>query len=210
LRSDTDQEQFWAGDFGRRLIDRTDIPIEIDDNLKFFQGIISWTGQIGSIIEFGPYIGLNLRALKSLIPEAQLSAVEINDTAIEYLKEWGRAKIYQQSIFDFSSDETFDLVLTKKFLIHIHPKQIEEAYRTIYRYSRQYICICEYFSPDLLEVNYRSHKNQLFKRDFASDMLNLFSDIRLVDYGFIYGRDRAYKGVSLNNMSWFLLEKPVN
>ena len=210
MRPDTDQERFWAGDFGDHLIDRTDIPVEIDDNLRLFKRIISRTGQIRSIIEFGPYIGLNLRALKTLIPEAQLSAVEINDTAIKYLKDWGQAKIHRQSLFDFSSGESFDLVLTKKFLIHIHPKQIGEAYRTIYRYSRQYICICEYFSPNLLEVNYRGNQNQLFKRDFAADMMDLFSDIRLVDYGFIYGRDRAYRGVSLNNMSWFLLEKGVS
>ena len=56
-------------------------------------------------------------------------------------------------------------------------------------------------------MNYRGNENQLFKRDFASEMLDLFSDVRMVDYGFVHGRDRAYSGVSLNNMSWFLLEK---
>ena len=200
MRPNTDQEQFGAGEFGHHLIDRTDIPVEIDDNVKLFERILTSTGQIRSIIEFGPYMGLNLRALKTLIPEAELSAVEINDRAIGYLNEWGQAKIYHKSLFDFSSDELFDLVLTKKFLIHIHPAEIEEAYRIIYRHSRRYICICEYFSPDLLEVNYRGNENQLFKRDFAGDMLDLFGDIRLVDYGFVHGRDRAYSGVSLNNM----------
>ena len=114
MRPDTDQERFWAGDFGDHLIDRTDIPVEIDDNLRLFKRILSSTGQIRSIVEFGPYIGLNLRVLKTLIPEAELSAVEINDQAIGYLNEWGRAKVYHESLFDFSSGESFDLVLNEE------------------------------------------------------------------------------------------------
>ena len=38
---------------------------------------------------------------------------------------------------------------------------------------------------------YRGHTARLFKRDFAGEMLDRFSDLRLVDYGFRYHRDLA-------------------
>jgi spore coat polysaccharide biosynthesis protein SpsF len=44
----------------------------------------------------------------------------------------------------------------------------------------------------------------LFKRDFAGELLDRFSDLRLIDYGFVYRRDTHFP---LDDISWFLFEK---
>ena len=51
---------------------------------------------------------------------------------------------------------------------------------------------------------YRGHDARLFKRDFAGEMLDRFSDLRLVDYGFRYHRDPAHPA---DDLTWFLMEK---
>jgi len=55
-----------------------------------------------------------------------------------------------------------------------------------------------------VEITYHGHKNRLFKRDFAGEMLDQFSDLKLIDYGFIYHRDLTFPQ---DDISWFLLEK---
>ena len=55
-----------------------------------------------------------------------------------------------------------------------------------------------------VEVVYRGHTGRLFKRDFASELLDRYSDLRLVDYGFVYHRDPTFP---LDDFNWFLMEK---
>ena len=55
--------------------------------------------------------------------------------------------------------------------------------------SKKYILISEYYNPTPVQVTYRGHKNRLYKRDFAGDLLKKFKKIKLVDYGFIYKND---------------------
>jgi spore coat polysaccharide biosynthesis protein SpsF len=63
--------------------------------------------------------------------------------------------------------------------------------------------LAEYYSPSRVEIKYRGHKNKLFKRDFAGEMLDQFSDLSLTDYGFVYHRDEFPQ----DDINWFLLEK---
>jgi len=53
---------------------------------------------------------------------------------------------------------------------------------------------------------YRDHTDRLFKRDFTGEMLDMFSDLELVDYGFVYRRDPIFPQ---DDITWFLLEKNV-
>jgi spore coat polysaccharide biosynthesis protein SpsF len=55
------------------------------------------------VIEFGANIGLNLKAIENILPNAALHGIEINMKAYEILKEWGGAKAYHQSILDFKT-----------------------------------------------------------------------------------------------------------
>ena len=55
-----------------------------------------------------------------------------------------------------------------------------------------------------IEVAYRGHRNRLFKRDFAGELLDRQDDLGLLDYGFVYHRDPVFPQ---HDTTWFLLEK---
>lgn len=203
---DTEQESFWAGEFGNNYINRNNEKTIIASNIALFSKILSHTSNIHSIIEFGSNIGLNLHALKYLLPDTELSAIEINKNAIEELKKYNYINPYHQSILEFNSDHQRDMTLIKGVLIHINPNMLHAVYEKLYTCSKKYICLVEYYNPTPTEVSYRGHKEKLFKRDFAGEMLDKYSDLELVDYGFVYHRDTLFPQ---DDTTWFLLKKAV-
>ena len=62
---------------------------------------LSSTAAVGSVLEVGANVGLNLRAIRRLLPEAELAAVEINDTAVAALRELGDVEVHAVSALDF-------------------------------------------------------------------------------------------------------------
>lgn len=200
----TEQEQFWAGDFGDEYTLRNQGVNWVASNIACFAKILAYTDTVRSVIEFGANLGLNLQAIRYLLPEVKLSAIEINQKAVEELQRLGGIKVYHESILDFSPDYTRDLVLIKGVLIHINPNNLPQVYDLLYNTSSHYICIAEYYNPSPVEITYRGHTGKLFKRDFAGDMLNRFSNLKLVDYGFVYHRDKKFPQ---DDITWFLLEK---
>ena len=132
------------------------------------------------------------------------SAIEINEKAVTQLKEIENIKVYHSSILDFQPDEKRDLVLIKRVLIHINPNELNNVYELLYRSSRKYICIAEYYNPSPVEVRYRGHEGKLFKRDFAGEIMEKFPNLKLIDYGFVYHRDNNFPQ---DDTTWFLLEK---
>lgn len=200
----TEQEKFWAGEFGDEYIGRNQGQEVAAANLAFFSRILERTQSVRSAIEFGANIGLNLEALRALIPGIVLSAIEINQKAVEVLEKLGGIKIYPQSILDFQPDSPRELALIKGVLIHIDPSRLAQVYDLLYRTSSRYICIAEYYNPSPVEVPYRGNREKLFKRDFAGEMLDRFPDLRLVDYAFAYHRDANFPQ---DDITWFLLEK---
>ena len=202
----TEQETFWAGSFGDEYADRNRGPEAMAANLAYFSQILNRTQRIESIIEFGANIGLNMEALRKLRPVAELSAIEINQKAIIELKKIKELKVYPQSILEFNADYQRDLVFTKGCLIHIDPNSLANVYDLMYQTSRRYICIGEYYNPTPVEVRYRGNQDKLFKRDFAGEMIDRFSDLRLIDYGFYYHRDTNFPQ---DDITWFLLEKSI-
>ncbi len=200
----TEQETFWSGEFGDEYIERNQGKAVIAANTALFSKILQSTNSISSIIEFGSNIGLNLHALKSLLPLAKLSAIEINQKAAAKLKEIGDIHIHQTSILDFQPTEEYDVALIKGVLIHINPDELNAVYERLYKASRKYICIAEYYNPSPVALSYRGHDSKLFKRDFAGEMLDKFPDLKLVDYGFVYHRDNNFPQ---DDTTWFLLEK---
>ncbi|MDD4803454.1 MAG: hypothetical protein PHF24_11060 [Syntrophomonas sp.] len=200
----TEQEAFWAGEFGNEYTERNQ-GLEITANkTALFARILSKTTNIKSTLEFGANRGLNLLAIRNLFPDMYLSAVEINEQAVTELKKIVELSIYQQSLFEFSIDYQRDLVLSKGVLIHINPDKLKQTYELLYQSSSRYICLVEYYNPVPVEVIYRGHKNKLFKRDFAGEMMDEYKDLRLVDYGFVYHRDNNFPQ---DDLTWFLLEK---
>ncbi|MEJ2668782.1 MAG: pseudaminic acid biosynthesis-associated methylase [Gammaproteobacteria bacterium] len=196
----TEQEKFWAGQFGNEYTQRNQSEISVASNTALFSKIFSSTRSISSAIEFGANIGLNLKAIKHLAPKIELSAIEINKNAIDQLKnEIKTVNIYHTSILDFQPEREWDFAFTKGVLIHINPDNLQSVYELLYRSSKKYICIAEYYNPSPVEVSYRGHKEKLFKRDFAGEIMDKYSNLNLIDYGFVYHPQ--------DDITWFLLEK---
>lgn len=205
MEYNTEQESFWAGDFGDHYIERNKGKKIIANNLNFFCKALDKTRGISNCIEFGANIGMNIVALKSLFPKIKIKAVEINEEACNRLEEHlDRQSIINKSIFEYEIDETFDLILIKTVLIHINPEKLNDVYEILYKSSKKYILIAEYYNPNPTVVKYRGHSDKLFKRDFAGEIMKKYNDLDLVDYGFIYHRDKNFPQDDLN---WFLLEK---
>jgi spore coat polysaccharide biosynthesis protein SpsF len=174
-------------------------------NLNFFSKALSAIEPIHSCIEFGANIGMNLLALKQLFPKLDLSAIEINPTAAEELKNMiGNENVKNCSISEATFEKKYDLALIKGVLIHINPNQLNEVYSQLYNASSKYILIAEYYNPSPVSISYRGHSEKLFKRDFAGEFMDLYKDTRLVDYGFAYKRDPLFPQ---DDITWFLLEK---
>ncbi len=123
---------------------------------------------------------------------------------MDQLKRKENVRVYHSSILDFQPDEKRDFVLIKGVLIHINPDELQNVYDLLYKSCNKYICIAEYYNPSPTEVRYRGHEGKLFKRDFAGEIMDKFSDLNLVDYGFVYHRDNNFPQ---DDITWFLLEK---
>lgn len=201
----TEQENFWANEFGNEYTIRNDEMRYLTANLSFFSKVFGRIGKPESLIEFGSNIGLNMRAIKAIFPETNLFGIEINKSAAAKLSEViGKDNIFNGSIFDYESDKKFQISLIKGVLIHINPDMLNTVYEKLYQSSSQYIVISEYYNPTPVEVPYRGHSERLYKRDFAGEMLDKYPDLQLVDYGFCYRRDRAFP---VDDTTWFILEK---
>ena len=200
----TNQEEFWAGDFGNDYTARNRGADWVACNTALFAKILSRAKPIRTVIEFGANIGLNLRAIRQLLPGVELSAVEINKKAVDELRQLENVKVYLKSILEFSPDYTRDLVLVKGVLIHLHPDSLPGVYDLLYETSNRYICLAEYYNPTPVAIDYRGYTDKLFKRDFAGELLGRHTDVRLVDYGFVYHGDPKFPQ---DDITWFLLEK---
>jgi pseudaminic acid biosynthesis-associated methylase len=199
----TEQEEFWAGEFGDCYLERNQGEAIVAANTALFGRILSRCPGVASVIEFGANIGLNLVAIRRLLPEARLKAVEINRKAVSRLARLGGIEVEESSLLAARQAEPFDLAFTKTVLIHIAPDQLGLAYDVLYQSSRRYLMVAEYYNPTPVEVRYRGHDRRLFKRDFAGELLDRYSDLRLLDYGFVYHRD-AFRQ---DDLTWFLMRK---
>jgi len=201
----TEQEAFWAGDFGNEYSNRNIGNDWIATNTSFFSKVFNKTEKVESILEFGSNIGLNLMAIKTLLPKAKLSAIEINSAAVEELKKnIEEITVYPNSIFDFVSKEKSDFVFIKGVLIHLNPNELQAVYQKLYESSSKYILIAEYYNPSPVTIPYRGHNDRLFKRDFAGEFMDKYKDVKLIDYGFIYHKDPNFPQ---DDITWFLMKK---
>lgn len=88
----TEQEAFLEGEFGNEYVTRNQSAKLIASNTHLFAKVLARTHGIGSVIEFGANIGNNLKALRHLLPNAELAGIEINSFAAEQLKNRGALK----------------------------------------------------------------------------------------------------------------------
>jgi spore coat polysaccharide biosynthesis protein SpsF len=200
----TPQESFWAGEFGDAYTERNAGPRWIASNLALFSRILSRTSQVGSVLELGANRGLNLQAIRQLLPESRISAVEINEKAVQELRKFDWMEVHHASILEFKPEVPSDLVFIKGVLIHLNPEVLQQVYKLMEAASARYVAIIEYYNPTPVTVPYRGHSDRLFKRNFAGEMLAAHPGLKLSDYGFVYHGDPNFPQ---DDLTWFLLEK---
>jgi pseudaminic acid biosynthesis-associated methylase len=201
----TEQEAFWAGDFGTDYIRRNQGDALLASNLDFFSKALRGTCGINSCIEFGANIGMNLKALNLLHPGIDLHAIEINAEAAQHLRALiPPAHVYNTSLLDFVPTRQWDLCLIKGVLIHINPDMLPQVYDKLITSTARYLMVAEYYNPAPVAIPYRGHSDRLFKRDFAGEILERYPYMQLVDYGFAYRRDPNFPQ---DDITWFLMER---
>jgi pseudaminic acid biosynthesis-associated methylase len=159
-------------------------------------------------IEIGSNRGLNLDAIKNLLPTCQTTGLEINSHAAKECADKGH-QVFEGSILSppLAANELSgraDLSIASGVLIHINPDSLNIAYELLYALSKRFILISEYFNPVPVAIPYRGHDNRLFKRDFAGEIWAQYPSLRLVDYGFIWSKDPV---APKDDTTWFLFEK---
>lgn len=201
----TEQENFWSGEFGDAYTNRNQGDRSIAANTALFGKILARTQGLNTVLELGANIGLNQHALHSLLPFAQLHAVEINARAANFLRELSFvSSVYHGSILEYIPPQGFDLVFTKGVLIHLPPLSLPDVYDLMVEASNRYVMVAEYYNPYPIEVAYRGHEDRLWKRDFAGEIMERHPSLRLLDYGFCYRRDPNWPQ---DDVTWFLMDK---
>lgn len=208
----TKQMEEWVGDFGKEYTDRNALSLqEMEALYKEHYGITrtemnyKFIGDFDrdmKILEVGSNIGNQLLLLQNMGFKS-LYGIELQPYAVELSKRRTKGiNIIQGSAFDVPfKDCFFDLVFTSGVLIHIGPENIAAALDEIYRCSNHYIWCFEYYAPNYTQINYRDHKDLLWKTDFSKLFLERFSHLRLV-------RQELYKYLDSDNVDMmFLLEK---
>ena len=135
----TEQEAFWAGEFGDDYTQRNVGAQWVASNLALFTKVLARTENVRSVLELGANLGLNLRALRQLLPQAELAAVEINAKAVAELKRLGGITVHHTSLLEFTPPRPSDLVLIKGVLIHLNPDRLPQAYDLLHAASARYV-----------------------------------------------------------------------
>lgn len=201
----TEQEKFWAGEFGTEYIQRNQGDALLASNLDFFAKALRAARGVKTCIEFGANIGMNLKALKLLHPTQEQFGIEINaDAARELAQVIPSSHVHHSSILDFNPQRTWDIALIKGVLIHINPDELPQVYDKLVAASGKYLLVAEYYNPAPVAIPYRGHTDRLFKRDFAGEIMDRHPQMALVDYGFAYRRDPNFPQ---DDITWFLMEK---
>jgi len=206
--NETSQLQFWRGEFGSEYIGRNratagQLRARVAMWAKILDCIVGDPPK--SILEVGANIGNNLRAL-NMLTDAEMFALEPNADARGILLKDG--VVSADHVLDaFAAsiplpDGAVELTFSSGVLIHIHPDQLLASMREIHRVAQRYVVCIEYFSDKPQMISYRGYDNRLFKRDFGGMYLDNFSDLRVLDYGFVWKRVTG-----LDNLTWWLFEK---
>jgi len=200
----TEQERFWATEFGNDYPSRNKGEELIASNVALFSKILKNCPSVTSIAELGCNIGLNLIALNRINKNINLRGYEINAIAAKEAGSNNVAEVINTTVVEkLDNISRFDLTFTKGVLIHINPEQLSKVYQNLYDLSKKYIMVCEYYNPTPMTLDYRGNKDKLFKRDFAGELISKY-DLKLVDYGFNYHLDTYHTN---DDSTWFLLEK---
>jgi pseudaminic acid biosynthesis-associated methylase len=188
----TVQEIFWGKKFGTEYSDRNSWQSDSDwdkfyiDNwgstkIDINNSVMNDLSKDAKILEVGCNIGMQLRGFQRM-GFSNLYGIELLQYAVEKAKQiTENINIIQGSGFDLPfRDNYFDIVCTNGVLIHIAPADHKAFMSEVYRCSNKYIMGWEYFSPRIIDINYRGNAGFLWKADFARIYQDNFPDLKLV------------------------------
>lgn len=197
-------EQHWAGKGGDAYVRRQPEERLVLSYKAMWNRVFAAMKYVPeSVLEIGANVGLNLDAIRQINPRVEATAMEINPNAQITLLGKGY-QIWDGDLAELKHMAKVELAFTRGVLIHVPPTELAVMYERLYRASAKYIVVAEYYNPTPVEIEYRGQMGLLWKRDFAGEMLNRFPDLRLVDYGFVYHRDRWFPQ---DDVTYFLMEK---
>jgi pseudaminic acid biosynthesis-associated methylase len=208
----TEQMKEWSGAFGKDYTDRNALSLEeMEDlyrknyglsrtelNQRFLDGI----DRGARTLEVGSNIGNQLLCLQRM-GFSKLYGIELQSYAVELSKSRTKdINIIQGEASDIPyKDSFFDVVFTSGVLIHISPSSLPNIMKEIHRCTKEYIFGFEYYSEKPTEIEYRGHRDLLWKASFAEMYLELFDDLTIE-------REEKIKYLNSANVdSMFLLGK---
>ncbi|MDR3400894.1 MAG: hypothetical protein P4L99_00220 [Chthoniobacter sp.] len=204
-RKVTEQETFWAGEFGDEYVGRNQGPAAQAASLALLAAILPHCAGTESTLELGTNLGLNQRSLALLRPGLSQHGMEINAQAVDALrKAMPEVTVHHGAIQEFVPTRKYDLVFTMGVLIHLAPESLPSVYRLMASCAARYVLMSEYYSPSPVEITYRGHSGRLFKRDFAGEFLDQNPGWQLRTYGCTYRRDPVF---AHDDNTWFLMER---
>jgi trans-aconitate methyltransferase len=107
--------------------------------------------QVSSILEVGCGFGRIGTLLTEKWPNATYMGIDISpDRIVEAsanLPADGRVTLAEADLFDFDTDESFDLVVAVEVLMHIPPEQVEDAVERLQLWSHRHIYTVDWDTP---------------------------------------------------------------
>ena len=154
-----------------------------------------------TVLDFGCGVGFILNELNC----KSKYGIEINSGAVSELKKnIPETNVFATSILDFEPVRMFDLSFIKGVLIHINPDELPKVYEKLVASCGRYLLVAEYYNPSPVSIPYRGHKDRLFKRDFAGEIMQQYPEMTVIDYGFNSRHDPVFPQ---DDITWFLMEK---
>ena len=116
------------------------------------------------ILEAGCNIGNNLRSFPS---DYEVFGIDMNEMALEIAKaKFPNFNFKQGSLSKIPfEDNFFDLVFTRGVLIHIHPDDVNDAMKELFRVSKKWVFNLEYFGEDNKMIKWKRGDELLWYRD---------------------------------------------
>ena len=200
----TEQEKFWSTGFGNKYTKRTHEKRKyFTTRIKMWSDILLHTSDIKSVFEIGSNTGINMDVINFLMnKKIDTNGVEINKKAVVLAKK-NKHKVKNISVLNYKPKKKFDMSISCGVMIHINPSYINKVYDVLYKSSKKYILISEYFNTNPVSIDYRGFSNKLFKRDFAKEIQKKYK-LKLIDYKFMWSQDNLYP---CDDTTWFLFEK---
>jgi len=199
-----EQVEYWEGRDGNEYIECNTESMLLHPYTHMWNRILEKINPLCSALEVGANIGVNLQALKHLMPGIKCSAIEPNTKARRRLLQDGIEVHPYVAEEPWDNMGMFDLVFTRGVLIHVNPKSLPLVYENMYNHSSRYIVMTEYFAPKREMIPYHGKNDLLWRADYAGEIMNMYPDLKLVDYFFIYKRDPV---APQDNVTVFIMEK---